>query len=68
MKVPRITREDLLKKIDSKEDITLIDVRNDADYSSSAVKIPGALRIPLEELEARVKELNPSREAVTYCT
>lgn len=68
MKVPRITKEELKRKLEAREDITLIDVRNETDYSTSEVKIPGAVRVPLEELEVRLTGFDSSREAVAYCT
>lgn len=73
-KVQRITIEELRRKLDNKEPLTVLDVRNAADYGNSGFKIPGALRIPLEELPARIAEgvlppsLVPEREVVAYCT
>lgn len=68
MTAPRITREEVKRKLDTKEDFVLLDVRNPVDYGKSAVKIPGAVRIPVDELEGRFAELDPSREVVAYCT
>ncbi|MBI5491320.1 MAG: hypothetical protein HY893_00145 [Deltaproteobacteria bacterium] len=68
MEAPRISREDLKKKIDNREDLILLDVRNPTDYGNSNVKIPGAIRIPLAELAARLNELDKSKEVVAYCT
>ncbi|MDO8427506.1 MAG: rhodanese-like domain-containing protein [Deltaproteobacteria bacterium] len=68
MEAPRISKDDLKRKMDSKEDFILLDVRNPTDYGNSNVKIPGSIRIPLAELEVRIKELDKSKEAVAYCT
>lgn len=68
MKVPRMTIEELRKKIEGNEKITVLDVRNATDYGNSGFKIPGALRIPLEELPVRASELDPEQEAAAYCT
>ncbi|HLC18846.1 MAG TPA: rhodanese-like domain-containing protein [Thermodesulfobacteriota bacterium] len=68
MKAPRITKEELKAKLERGEDITLIDVRNDKDYAESDVRLPGAVRVPLGELEARAGEFDPEREVVAYCT
>ncbi len=68
MEAPRIKKEDLKKKMDNRENLILLDVRNMTDYGNSNVKLPGAIRIPLAELEARLKELDKSKEAVAYCT
>lgn len=68
MTAPRITREEVKRKLDTKEDFVLLDVRNPVDYGKSTVKIPGAVRIPVDELEGRLAELDPAREVVAYCT
>lgn len=68
MKAERITKEELKAAIERGEPVTLLDVRNLFDYQSSEVKLPGAVRIPVAELEARVGELDPAREVVAYCT
>ncbi|MBI5885906.1 MAG: hypothetical protein HZB85_04905 [Deltaproteobacteria bacterium] len=68
MKAQRITREELRARLEKGEALTILDVRNPFDYQNSGVKLPGAVRIPLDELEARAGELDPAREVVAYCT
>lgn len=68
MVAPRITKEELKKKLDMKEDFVLLDVRNPVDYGKSDIKITGSVRIPLDDLETRFSELDPKREVVAYCT
>jgi rhodanese-related sulfurtransferase len=45
-----------------------IDTRNARHWAQSDVKIPGALRIWREELEARIDEVPRGRTIITYCT
>jgi len=66
--VPRITAEELKGKIERGEPVTVLDVRNDADYAASGKRIPGAVRIPAEELSTRTGELDPAVEVAAYCT
>lgn len=68
MTAPRITKEDLLRKLENKEDIQLIDVRNPTDYANSDLKIPGSVRIPLDEIEAHIGNLDRDKEVIAYCT
>ncbi len=68
MDAPRITKEEFKRKIEAMEDLTILDVRNTFDYAASDKKIPGAVRIPLKELESRVGELDKAKEVVAYCT
>ncbi len=43
-----------------------VDVRSSAEYDQS--HIPGALSIPVNELEGRLDELDKSQWIITYCT
>ena len=45
---------------------TYLDVRDADSYASG--HIPGALSIPLNDLETRLKELDPNAWLLTYCT
>lgn len=45
--------------------VTVLDVRPADEFAVG--HLPGALNIPLSELEARLSEINPSQEVVAYC-
>lgn len=45
--------------------VTVLDVRPPEEYRQGHV--PGAVNIPLSELETRLAELDPGREVVAYC-
>jgi rhodanese-related sulfurtransferase len=45
--------------------VTVLDVRPPEEYASG--HLPGAINIPLKELEKRLKELDPKLEVVAYC-
>lgn len=68
MKAPRITKEELLKKMESGEDLLVIDARNDADYLRSGSRLPGAVRVTLEEIEGFAATIEVQRQVVIYCT
>ncbi|MEK6759785.1 MAG: rhodanese-like domain-containing protein [Deltaproteobacteria bacterium] len=68
MKAPRITKEDVLKKMEAGEDLLLIDARNDADYLRSESRLPGAVRVALEEIESFGATIDAQRQVVIYCT
>ncbi len=63
--VARLELTDAKARYDAKSAV-FVDVRGQSDYA--AAHIPGALSLPLGELEARLAELPRDREILTYCT
>ena len=56
----------LKHRMDSGEkDFVVLDVRSREGFKEG--HIPGAVNIPLQELEGRLKELPKDREVITYC-
>ncbi len=59
-----VSRDDLVAKL--RDDlVTLLDVRPEDEFTLG--HLPGALNIPLAELERRLGELSRSREVIAYC-
>jgi hypothetical protein len=61
---PRITVEELKRKLDHKADVIVVDVRGDFPFEQERIK--DAIFIPLEEVEARQKEFLSGKEIVFY--
>lgn len=59
-----ISRAELVARAQSGA-VTVLDVRPREEYSLGHV--PGAVCVPLEELESRLAELDPSQQIVAYC-
>jgi len=59
-----VQADELLRRVRAGE-VTLIDVRPTSEYRAG--HIPGALSVPLAELEARLETLPRRREIVAYC-
>ena len=68
LRIARITPEELRRKIESGERITVIDLRHGVEVESEPDGIPGALHLPAEELELRHGEIPRDGEVVLYCT
>jgi len=60
-----ITREELLGRLEAGEPLVVVDVRPIEEYR--AAHLPGAVSIPLDELEQRLRELPQDRQIVAYC-
>jgi ArsR family transcriptional regulator len=59
-----VTREELLERSRAGT-VTILDVRPEDEFALG--HLPGALNIPLRELEARLSEIDPRHEVVAYC-
>lgn len=66
--IPRITAQELKAKIDKGDALVVVDVRTGKDYADSRIKIKGAVRIPIVQLEERYTELPKDKEIIFYCT
>lgn len=60
-----VTLEDLQNSIDGNEKITILDVREPAEYAFG--HIPGAINIPLGEIENRFEELDKNGNLHVIC-
>jgi len=59
---PRITIEELKKRM---AEAVVVDVRSAGQFQSG--HIPGALSIPLDQIDAHANDLAKSKLVVTYC-
>jgi len=60
-----ISNEELKQKLASGKKVKVLDVREPAEYAFN--RIPGAVSIPLGELESRLGELSPEYEINVVC-
>jgi adenylyltransferase/sulfurtransferase len=63
--VPEITVEELKAKLDHKEKIFILDVREPSEYE--ICHLPGSRLIPLSDLPAKASELNGADDIVVHC-
>jgi ArsR family transcriptional regulator len=59
-----VSREELLQRLRAGA-VTVLDVRPEDEFALG--HLPGAVNIPLQALETRLSELDPSQEIVAYC-
>lgn len=59
-----VESDELLRRVRAGE-VTVLDVRPSEEYRAG--HIPGALSIPVSELEARLRDLPEKREVIAYC-
>lgn len=59
-----VSREDLVRRLNAGT-VTVLDVRPPDEFALG--HLPGAVNLPLGELEKRLADLPPGREVVAYC-
>ena len=64
--VPRLTPEEVRGLVNEGQQVVIVDTRSRASYDER--HIPGALSIPMVEIEERSTELPRDKLIVLYCT
>ena len=65
---PRITVDELRRRMERGEDFTVIDVRNPQAWAQSDTMLPEAIRVPLDEVEENLPRIPKDKPVVAYCT
>jgi len=68
LRIARITPKELMDKLTAGETISIVDLRQPIDIEAFPQMIPGALRIAMEEIEDRHREIPRDRDVVLYCS
>ena len=64
----RISLDELRKRLNAGDTFLFLDSRNPQAWGESDLKIPGAIRVPADELESHLAEIPKGRPLVAYCT
>lgn len=64
-----ITPAEVKARLEKSSDLIILDVRTKEEYESETGHLPGAILIPVQELESRYQELDSlkNKEIVAYC-
>jgi rhodanese-related sulfurtransferase len=65
---PRITVDELKRRMAAGERFSFMDVRNPQAWADSDVKLPGAIRVTPDMLEQKLSRIPKQKPIVTYCT
>jgi rhodanese-related sulfurtransferase len=61
----RITVDDVRKRMEAGEEFIFVDTRNPQAWSQSDVKLPKAIRVPLDSLDENLSKIPKDRPIVT---
>jgi rhodanese-related sulfurtransferase len=68
MEATRVTIDEIRERLDRGEEFTFVDTRNSQAWSEAETKLPGAIRVPADEVEQDLSEIPRDRTVITYCT
>jgi len=68
LRISRITVDELKRKLDDGENLSIVDLRHSLDFAADPETIPGALRLESGELSEKSDLLPRDREVILYCT
>lgn len=68
LRVARVTPEELKTMLESGEPVAIVDLRNALEYEFGGAKIPGAIWMDAQEVEARHQEIPREMDVVLYCS
>jgi rhodanese-related sulfurtransferase len=68
MEATRVTVDEVKERMDRGEPLVFVDTRNPQAWSEAETKLPGAIRVPADEVEQHLKEIPHDRTIITYCT
>jgi rhodanese-related sulfurtransferase len=64
----RVTVEEVKERMERGEQFAFVDTRNPQAWGEAETKLPGAIRVPADELEQHLEEIPRDRAVITYCT
>jgi rhodanese-related sulfurtransferase len=68
MRIPRITPAVAKARLDRGEPLLFVDARNPTAWGTSNIRLPGAIRVPADQVDGLAAELPRGRPIVAYCT
>ncbi|MGH9375696.1 MAG: VTT domain-containing protein [Terriglobia bacterium] len=64
----RVTPKELKARLDSGEDVVVVDLRHQLDHDASPAVLPGAMRVDPADIENGRLSIPKDREIILYCT
>ncbi len=64
----RISSEEVNARVLAGEPVVFVDARKPESWDESSRKIPGAIRVPADDVESHLREIDRHSTVVAYCT
>jgi rhodanese-related sulfurtransferase len=60
--------EELRARLDRRERVVVVDARSPTDYALATEQLPGSVRVPPDEVDDHVAQLQRAATVIAYCT
>lgn len=67
MEATRVTVDEVKERLARGEEFTFVDTRNPKAWAEADTKLPGAIRVPSDEVAQHLDEISRDRTVITYC-
>ncbi len=64
----RLTVNDVMGRLERDENLVFVDSRNPVAWADSDIKLPGAIRVPANNVASHLREIPRDRTIIVYCT
>ncbi len=64
----RISPEEVNARVLAGEPMVFVDARNPKAWTESDKQIPGAIRVPTDDIESHLGKIDKRATVITYCT
>ena len=68
MEPTRVTVDELKERMARHEEFAFLDTRNPKAWAEAETKLPGAIRVPADEVGEHLDQIPKDRTVMTYCT
>jgi rhodanese-related sulfurtransferase len=68
MEPTRVTVDELKERRAREEEFAFVDTRNPKAWAEAETKLPGAIRVPADEVGKHLDQIPKDRTVITYCT
>ncbi|HEX2279152.1 MAG TPA: rhodanese-like domain-containing protein [Candidatus Tectomicrobia bacterium] len=68
MEATKVSAHEVKARMERGDPLVFIDARNAKAWDESPVKMPGAIRVPADEVDRHLQEIPHNRPIITYCT
>jgi rhodanese-related sulfurtransferase len=68
MEQTRVTVDEVSERMSRGEPFAFVDTRNAQAWGEADTKLPGAVRVPADEVDEHLDVIPRDRTVITYCT